>query len=97
MAEFLSRLGRLFDLGQTRKAYRMALLSPAAGAFILPDLAEFCGANDPAPPAPDLFMQGRHAGRRDVWLHIQEFLHLTDEELMALYQGRAVVRRENIG
>lgn len=92
--DFLTRLGRLVSSRELRRAYRACLLSPAGTEHILPDLAEFCGAHDPAPKAEDLFMQGRHAGRRDVWLRIQNFLHLTEEELVALYAGRAVVRRE---
>ena len=97
MAEptFLSRLGRRFHLRDVARAYRMCLLSPAGSEFILPDLAEFCGAHDPAPKSDDLFMQGRAAGRRDLWLRIQNFLHLTDDELAALYAGRPVMRRDD--
>lgn len=96
MLEFLSRLGRRTRLDHLRRAYLLALRSPVAVEHILPDLAEFCGANDPAPKADNLFMQGRAAGRRDVWLRIQNFLHLNDEELMALYAGRPTTRRENV-
>lgn len=92
---FLSRLGRRFHLREVSRAYRTCLLAPLSTEFILPDLAEFCGAHDPAPKNADLFMQGRAAGRRDVWLRLQNFLHLTDDELAALYAGRPVMRSDN--
>ena len=96
MREFVTRLGRRFQVDRLARAYRVCLLSPAACEYIIPDLAEYCGANDPAPKDGDMFMQGRAAGRRDVWLRLQSFLHLTDEELVALLAGRAVVRRESV-
>lgn len=94
VSAFLTRLGRPIQWPNLVRAYRACLNSPAATEHILPDLAEFCGASDPAPKIPDLFMQGRHAGRRDVWLRIQGFLHLSDADLMALHTGRPIVRRE---
>jgi hypothetical protein len=73
-----------------RRAYNLALRTPMAERFILPDLNEFCHANEPAPKGGDPFLQGRMAGRRDVWLHVSEWLHLTEEEQFALYQWRSI-------
>lgn len=70
----------------------MTLLQPLAIEHVLPDVAEFCHVNEPAPRESDLFVQGRAAGRLDVWLHMQEYLHLTDEEIYALRRGQSVYR-----
>jgi hypothetical protein len=92
--EFLSRLGRRFN-GQTlSRAAKQILGNSLAIEHLLPHLAEVCGAHDPAPKSGDLFMQGRHAGRRDIWLEIQSLLHLSDEEVVALLRGRAIERRD---
>jgi hypothetical protein len=87
MVEFLTRLGRRVRLDALAKGFQIAFGTPGTEP-VLPYLAEFCGASDPAPKTPDLFMQGRAAGRRDVWLEIQRFIHLTDQDLMELYAGR---------
>lgn len=93
--EFISRLGRRFTVSQVREAYCLTFLSPPGRHHVLPDLLEFTGALDPAPRNEDLFMQGRAAGRRDVWLRIQEHLRLTEEELFALYVGRSTFKAED--
>lgn len=92
MVEFFTRLGRKVKLDELAKAFQIAFGAPGTGPA-LSYLAEFCGASDPAPKTPDLFMQGRTAGRRDVWLQIQQFIHLSDRELMELYAGREVQPR----
>jgi hypothetical protein len=57
------------------------------GEVVLTDLARFCRAHsttahkDPATAA-------RLEGRREVWLHVQERLHLTDEQLWLLFASR---------
>ena len=81
---FKNRLGREIDLVDLRREYRKI------PERVLLDLAPFCYANDPSPRNGDLFVQGIYAGRRDVWLHLMEFLHLTDDELAELYRGRSV-------
>ena len=95
--QFISRLGRLFTIGEISRAYNTTFRSVSGHNFILPDLAEFCYAAEPAPKLGDSFIQGRAAGRRDVWLHIAEYLHLTEEELFALYRGRSIKQEENNG
>lgn len=90
--DLLTRLGRRVRLDTLSKAFQIAFSTPGT-APALSHLAEFCGASDPAPKSPDLFMQGRAAGRRDVWLEIQKFIHLSDRELMELLAGRQVQPR----
>lgn len=90
LVQFRSRLGRLFTVAETQQAYSMVFRTIAGERFVLPDLAEFCYAYEPSPRDSDLFVQGRAAGRRDVWLHIREPLDLTDEELSALLRGRSL-------
>src|SRR5216684_4489470 len=95
---FLSRLGRLFTTAEMKKAYQLVFRTTAGERFVLPDLAEFTHALEPAPRDSDLFVQGRAAGRRDVWLHINNHLHLTEEALAAVYMAHALPsqpRREN--
>lgn len=83
-----SRLGHFYTVEQLKDSY--LTLGGFTGRLALGDLAEFCGANDPAPAEGDQFKQGRAAGRRDVWLRIQQFLHLTDREIINLAAGRAI-------
>lgn len=92
MVELLTRLGRRVRLADLAKGYKIAFTTPGTEPVLL-DLAEFCGASDPAPKTPDLFMQGRAAGRRDVWLRLQQFLHLDDRDLAELLVGRQVQPR----
>ena len=91
LEQIRSRFGRTFTAGELGRAYNMTFRNPLSGRFVLPDIAEFCRATDPAPREGDLFIQGRAAGRRDVWLHLNEFLHLTEEELADVLRGRAVL------
>jgi hypothetical protein len=90
MSLFKTRYGRNVELEQLRHAYQAFRSIPVINEHVLPDLAEFCRALDPAPREGDLFIQGRAAGRRDVWLRIQEHLHLTEDELFEVYRGRSV-------
>ncbi len=94
MREFFSRLGRPFYVEEMKKAYGMVFRSPAGAAFVWPDLTEFCYGMEPAPREGDPFVQGRAAGRRDVWLHIVEHLCATEDELFAAYRGRSIPMRE---
>ena len=73
-------------LARRRTAYIKTFLSSAFGDEVLRDLAKFCRAHDSTfHENPDV---AKHLeGRRQVWLRIQEHLHLTDEQLYALYGG----------
>lgn len=95
LSEFVSRLGRRLTVRQLRSAYNLTFRTPSGTNYVLPDLSEFCHAQEPAPRDDSLFAQGRAAGRRDVWLRIQEHIHLTDEELVAVYAHRLSVTAED--
>lgn len=90
----MSRFGRHFGGRMLSRAFKQVFGSPLAIEHVLPYLAERCGAHDPAPRTGDLFMQGRHAGRRDIWLELQNFIHLSDEEVISVLRGRAIERRD---
>jgi hypothetical protein len=86
---FSPRYERPFDLVQQRADYRRIPQS------VLMDLAEFCGAIDPMPEKDvDLYKLGRIAGRRDVWLRLQQHLCLTEAEVYALMMGKPFVKAE---
>lgn len=90
IADVKNRLGRIFNFSRMSAAYQQCFYSAAGANYVLPDLAEYTRAAEPAPIEADLFAQGRAAGRRDVWLHIQQYLNLTDQELFALYAGHPI-------
>ena len=54
-----------------------------ANSIVLKDLAKFCRATESCFNA-DPRLHAVLEGRREVWLRIQEFLQLTDEELFEL-------------
>lgn len=63
-------------LGKTQ-SYRNCFRTPA-GEAVLIDLAPFCCAMSAC-------KDEREAGRRDVWLRIQQHLHMSPEELTVLF------------
>ena len=79
--DITTRSGRSTTLEQRTAAYK------AIPAEALLDLAEFCRANESC-FHEDPRMHAALEGRREVWLRIQEHLHLTPAQLMALRQGR---------
>lgn len=95
LTKLIGRWGRRVDLVEQTRVYKNALLSPTSKQYILPDLAEFCGVLDPAPSDGDQFKQGRAAGRRDVWLHMQSFLNLEPHEIYALLKGSPIINAED--
>ena len=84
---FRSRLGRLFDIG-ARKASYMGI-----GPDALLDLAEFCRANESCYHS-DPRDHARMEGRREVWLRVRDHLHLTEAQLVMLYQGQPIQLRQ---
>lgn len=54
-------------------------------AFVLRDLAKFCRAHA-STFAADPRAHAAMEGRREVWLRIQEHLHLDDNELMSIHE-----------
>ena len=89
---FKSRRGRQYHIEELRKWYEVTFRCPA-GAVVLPDLAEFCHANEPLSRDGDLYHLGIAAGRLDVWLRIKEFLDLTDAEIIDVNKGRSIYTR----
>jgi len=73
-------------LWSRRGAYRATFRAPSAH-LVMRDLARFCNAHSSTFSA-DAREHAVMEGRREVWLRIQEHLHLPDEELWSLYSGR---------
>jgi hypothetical protein len=67
---------------ELRAAFRVAFGSPA-GQAVLADLAPFCKAAEPCFD-PDPRIHARFEGRREVWLRIQQFFYLTDQDILEL-------------
>ena len=63
--------------------YRNVFVS-VPGERVLADLAKFCRAHESC-FAQDARAHAVAEGRREVWLRIQKNLHLTDEQIFALY------------
>lgn len=62
-----------------------------AGGVILNDLREFCHADKPTIFHQDATVMARREGRREVWVRIQNYLNLDEEDvrnLMELDDGR---------
>lgn len=70
-----------------KRAYQLAFTSPA-GQQVLTDLASFCRAEETCVVPGDRDKTLVLEGRREVWLRIQQHLHLTDEQLVDLLSGR---------
>jgi hypothetical protein len=51
--------------------------------LVLEDLAKFCRAHETS-FHPDPRVHAQLEGRREVWLRIEEFLHLSPEEIVKL-------------
>lgn len=80
--------GRAFDFVRRRRlAYQLTFRNDNyAAQQVLIDLAKFCRANETtfhADPRVSAVLQGRH----EVWLRITHHLHLSSEQLFALYNG----------
>lgn len=75
-----------------RGAYQQTfgrLNAEGAGRYVLEDLSKFCYANETTANDPI------KEGRRQVWLRIQEQLHLSTEQLVALNENRLAKRITN--
>jgi hypothetical protein len=84
VTDLVTRLGRETTYEQRQDAYR------AIPIEALLDLQEFCRANESCFDA-DARIHARLEGRRDVWRRIQEHIHLTPSQLMALFMGRPLL------
>ena len=72
------------------RAYRLVFSNPT-GNEVLKDLARFCRANK-SPQHADLFRLGIHIGRQEVWLRIQNHLHLQPDELYSLLNSPSSIQ-----
>lgn len=80
---------RLYNrLWPKRAAYRTIFGMPE-GKAVLRDLAPFCFASAPATTERDI-------GRRDVWLRLQHFLQMDEEELVVLYAALSPEGRHQV-
>lgn len=70
------------------RAYKLCFGSPA-GQEVLVDLASFCRAAAPCWD-DDSRLHALTEGRREVFLRIARHLHLTNEQVFALYTGQPV-------
>lgn len=61
-------------------------LTQPANIHVLMDLARFCRANE-STFNPDPRIAANLDGRREVWLHIQKYLHLSEEQIIQLASG----------
>jgi hypothetical protein len=84
-------VSRVFKfIGQRSYAYKWAFRKEEAAAqLVLRDLAKFCRAHRSTYHS-DPRMQAVLEGRREVWLRIQEFLNLSDQQLFDLHQIKYV-------
>ncbi len=57
--------------------------------IVLKDLAKFCRAHEPTFHKDDR-LHAAMEGRREVWLRIQEYLNLSEIELMELHKIRGI-------
>jgi hypothetical protein len=74
-----------------KQAYQLTYqLQQPANVIVLDDLARFCRANESCVVPGDRDKTLILEGRREVWLRIQQHLHLTEEQLMQLYSGNPV-------
>jgi hypothetical protein len=67
---------------QLRSAYRLAFGGPA-GQAVLADLAPFCRAAESC-FHPDPRLHAQLEGRREVWLRIQQLIHLDENDIIQL-------------
>ena len=87
-SEALERYYKAMELiGFRKKVYRVTFISPA-GKAVLADLAKFCHVRA-APFHPDERRNDILIGRQEVFWRIANFLHLPEEEVYNLLDGRA--------
>ncbi len=74
---------RLLDWLTGRKRSYQGFMAPGLHAA-MKDLAKFCRANESC-FHPDPRIHAALEGRREVWLRIQNHIHLSPHELLAIY------------
>lgn len=85
-----TKLEWLLGLREKKKSYE-TILGPngVVGHDSMRDLAWFCFAYETTNVIGDRDQSLINEGRRQVWLRLQEYLHLTPEDLVLLY-GRVI-------
>lgn len=82
---------REFLAGRAGAYRRLFNLENRDADAVLTDLAKFCRASESTAHA-DPHVAARLDGRREVFLRIQQHLHLDDDTLWRLYDGRTITR-----
>lgn len=72
-------------LGTRKSAYQQVFSGEGAPKVVLADLARF-GYAQKSTFHPDPHAQGILQGRREMWLRIQQHLHLSEADLFDLLQ-----------
>ena len=70
-----------------RKSYYKQVFGGPIAHWVLQDLSLFCRAAESTAVPGDRDKSLILAGRREVWLRIQQHLHLTEAQLYDLYGG----------
>jgi hypothetical protein len=70
-----------------RRQYQLTFKQTVWGQNVLADLAKFCRANETCVVPGDQRLTDVLEGRREVWLRIQNHIHLTDDQLYLLLTG----------
>ncbi len=92
--DFAEGYGRTMDFLRGRKRdYQLATQQPAVQRMLM-DLAIYCRANETCVVPGDRDRTNVLEGRREVWLRIQQHLHLSSEELYFLYGGKQLPMKE---
>lgn len=97
LTDALSRMRAYFS--ETRTAYVRLFrsadrnLGPVA-EIVLADLARFCRAHQ-STFHQDPHLASKLDGRREVWLRIQRYLEMTDEEIWAMHGAGPASRSDN--
>lgn len=73
-------------------AFRLCLAPGAASSMLMEDLEKFCRAKETC-WSEDARHHARLEGRREVWLHIREYLDNSAEEILVKLNGPITVVR----
>jgi hypothetical protein len=78
------------------KAFQQTFqVTQPANIAVMVDLAKFCRAGE-STFNPDARIAANLDGRREVWLHIQKYLHLTPEQLVQISNGNSAAVYERL-
>lgn len=89
LPRFFGRFGREFTAPDLSRAFKSVFQHQLGVDLVLPAIAEYCHAAERSPETSDMYLQGRAAGKRDVWLFIQEHIKLPEDQIYNLYVKNA--------